>query len=122
MNISDEEVISALLTEPTIKRAADKCQLSQRQIHERMKNADFQKQYKAAKSQILETTTAALQSQISKSTETVIKIMNDPKNAPQIRLNAADMIFRHCMKLTETVDIIQRIEVLEAMQETDNEY
>ncbi len=117
MNISNEEVISALLSEPTMKKAAEKCKLSQRQIHERMKTADFKKQYDKAKSELLDIAVSALQSQISTSTETVINIMNDTNNAPQIRLNAADMIFRHYIKLTETFNIIQRIEALEAVQE-----
>ena len=39
--IENEVVISALLNEPTVQKAAEKCGLSQRQIYERMKQKNF---------------------------------------------------------------------------------
>lgn len=120
MNISNEIVISALLTEPTIGKAAEKCKLSERQIFERMKQPSFRQEYNRAKRQILESATNALQSRLTAATETTIEIMQNKENSPQTRLNAANLIFNQCQKLTETVDIIDRIQTLE--KQVDNEY
>ena len=114
--IDDEVVISALLSEPTISKAAEKCGLSQRQIYERMKQKNFKEEYHQAKRSILESATNALQACLTAATETTIQIMQDAENSPQIRLNAAGMIFNQCQKMTEVVDILDRIESLEEMQ------
>lgn len=114
--IENEVVISALLSEPTISKAAEKCGLSQRQIYERMKQKDFKEEYNQAKRSILESATNTLQSRLTAATETAIQIMQDAENSPQIRLNACNLVFSQCMKLSEVVDIISRIESLEEMQ------
>lgn len=116
MNISNEIVISALLTEPTISKAAEKCGLSQRQIYERMKEGGFKQEYRQAKRSVLESVANTLQSRLTTAVETAIQIMQDSENSPQIRLNACNLIFNQCQKLTETVDIISRVENLEEMQ------
>lgn len=116
MNISNEIVISALLTEPTVQKAAEKCGLSQRQIYERMKQGGFKKEYSQAKKGILESVANSLQTRLTAAVETEMQIMQDSENSPQIRLNAANLIFNQCQKLTETVDIVNRIESLEEMQ------
>lgn len=120
MNISNEIVISALLSEPTISKAAEKCGLSQRQIYERMKEGGFKQEYRQAKRSVLESVANTLQSRLTTAVETAIQIMQDSENSPQTRLNACNLIFNQCQKLTETVDIINRVETLE-MQVDDNE-
>ncbi len=111
--IENEVVISALLTEPTIGKAAEKCGLSQRQIYERMKQPSFRQEYNRAKRQVLESVTNALQSRLTAATETAIQIMQDKETSPQTRLSAANLIFNQCQKLTETVDVLDRLESLE---------
>ena len=118
--IENEVVISALLNEPTVQKAAEKCKLSERQIFERMKQPSFRQEYNRAKQQILESATNALQSRLTAATETAIQIMQDAENAPQTRLNACNLIFNQCQKLTETIDILDRIETLE--KQVDNEH
>ncbi len=114
--IENEVVISALLNEPTVQKAAEKCKLSERQIFERMKQPSFRQEYNRAKRQILESATNALQSRLTAATETAIQIMQDKETSPQTRLNACNLIFNQCQKLTETIDILDRIESLEKMQ------
>lgn len=118
--IENEVVIAALLNEPTVSKAAEKCKLSERQIFERMKQPSFRQEYNRAKRQILESATNALQARLTAATETTIEIMQNKENSPQIRLNACNLIFNQCQKLTETVDILDRIETLE--MQVDNEH
>ena len=48
-------------------------------------------------------------------------IATDPANSAQVRLNASEAIIRTSLKLTEQVDILQRIEKLEEQtREQDN--
>ena len=42
------------------------------------------------------------------------EIMDNSDNAPQVRLNAADAILRHGLRLTEQMDILDRLDELEA--------
>ena len=118
--IENEVVISALLNEPTVQKAAEKCGLSQRQIYERMKEKNFKEEYHQAKRSILEAVTNGLQARLTAATETTIEIMQNKENSPQTRLNAANLIFNQCQKLTETIDILDRIETLE--MQVDNEH
>ena len=114
--IENEVVIAALLNEPTVSKAAEKCGLSQRQIYERMKTKNFKEEYHQAKRSILEAVTNGLQTRLTAATETAIQIMQDKETSPQTRLNACNLIFHQCQKLTETIDILDRIESLEKMQ------
>ncbi len=114
--IENEVVISALLNEPTVQKAAEKCGLSQRQIYERMKQMSFKQEYRQAKRSILESVTNGLQARLTAATETTIEIMQNKENSPQVRLNACGLIFNQCQKLTETIDILDRIESLEKIQ------
>lgn len=118
--IENEVVIAALLNEPTVSKAAEKCGLSQRQIYERMKTKNFKEEYHQAKRSILEAVTNGLQTRLTAATETAIQIMQDKETSPQTRLNACNLIFNQCQKLTETIDILDRIESLE--KQVDNEH
>jgi hypothetical protein len=44
---------------------------------------------------------------------TMVEVMADKSNSPQTRVNAADNILRHGVKLTETVDILEKLRELE---------
>ena len=118
--IENEVVISALLNELTVQKAAEKCGLSQRQIYERMKQKNFKEEYHQAKRSILEAVTNGLQARLTAATETAIQIMQDKETSPQTRLNACNLVFNQCQKLTETIDILDRIETLE--KQVDNEH
>ena len=45
--------------------------------------------------------------------------MRDEEAPPQTRLNAADTILRNSMKLSERVDILERLDALEDKLEDD---
>jgi len=51
------------------------------------------------------------------SVSTMSAIMTNEANSPQVRLNAADTILRYALKLTDKVDILERVENLEKILE-----
>ena len=78
-----------------------------------MDNPDFVRKYDAKRRELLTSSCHMLQAKMGRATEELIKIIEDPKTATQIRLNAIDMLFRHAYKQTEIMDILTRLDILE---------
>jgi len=117
VKISDEAIISAVLTCETIKKAAEACGLCESQLYKRMRTDGFKAKYSRVKDQMLDSVTSTMQNGMKEAACTMIKIMRDPSIAPQTRLNAADSILRNGMKLTEQNEILQRLEKLEDLND-----
>ena len=115
LKISDEEIIAALLSAETNRKAADICGLSERQLYKRMRSDDFKIRYARARGQILDRATTTVQSGMNEAVCTMIDIMRNTDISPQTRLNAADSVLRNGLKLTEQNEILQRLERLEEM-------
>ena len=110
-------MIAALITKSSVSAASKACGLSETQIYQRMKDPEFAILYKEARRDLLAGCTVTMQSQMGQAVETMAQIMTNEENTPQVRLNAADTILRHGLKLTEQIDIIERLESLERMME-----
>lgn len=113
----DERVIAALLASPTVKAAAEACGVSERRIYARLQKPEFRERYDKARHDLLDHATARLQGRTGEAVETMADVMNDPKNPPQTRLNAAEAIVRNTLKLTEQGDILARLDALERASE-----
>ena len=113
----DEKILAALIAYPTIRAAASACQLSETQIYARLKDPAFKWRYEKARLEMLEESTAALQKHIGAAVEEMGKIATSHTGVtPQVRLNACEAIIRNSLKLTEQVEILRRLEALEAAQ------
>lgn len=112
--MNDEKIISALLSNPTVKEAAASIGTTPQTIYNRLRDADFKSNYAEARQQVLEENCYRLQSYIADAVEQIHTVVTDPDEKSQIRLNAADALLRHCYRLTELTDVITRIEKLEA--------
>lgn len=108
----DELIISALLSNPTIRAAAIVCEVSERQIYTRLKTPSFKARYDAARRELLEQSTAYVQGMVSEAIKKMHDVMNDPETSKQVQLNAAEGIIRNSLKLTEQADVISQIEDL----------
>lgn len=117
MKVSDELIISALLSCRTNAQAAEKCGLSEAQLYVRMRAEKFKEKYDKARYELLERNAAALQGHLGSAIQAMADIVEDEKTAPQVKLNAADAIIRNSLKLTEQADILKRLEALERAQE-----
>lgn len=114
--ISDEEIIAALFGSGTIKAAAERTGYTVKALYQRMKAPEFKKLYQEAKSTLLSETCTALQLQAAEAVNTLAAIMKDERAAAQSRVTAATAILQHTNKYTEAVDIIERLEAVEAAQ------
>ena len=99
--ISDEVIISALISNGTIKAAAIAIGLTERTIYDRMSSGDFKALYKSAKADVVRKAIFELNNQIGAAVETVVSIMNDEKINSAIRLQAAQTILRNANKFSE---------------------
>lgn len=99
--ITDEHIVAALLTNGTIKQAAESVGLSERTIYERMNGGDFQALYKAAKADLIRGAVFSLNGKLQEAINTVADIMANDENNPAVRLQAAQTILNTAGKFMQ---------------------
>lgn len=109
-NAKQELLISALLTHPTIKEAAEATGIPESTIYSNLKKKDFKEKYNKAKSDILNQTTSYLQGLIADTVKVIHSIAKDEEAQPQTRITACRTLLEYSVKFTETNDIMQRLE------------
>jgi len=118
-NSKRELMLSALLTNPTVREAALVSGVPEQTLYGWLRKPDFMDEYKQRKRQVVAEASDYLQSQINAATQIITSIMNDTDTPPQVRLNAAKAIVETGYKIVEQAEIITRIEALEAVS-SDN--
>ena len=103
MAMRDEAVITAILTNPTIKAAAASLNCSESAIYKRLKEPKFKTALSKRRSMLLEEAMNVLQSRMLEAVEIISGIMNNTEAPPQTRLNAAESLLRNSLKLSELV-------------------
>ena len=113
MKISNEKIISALLTCPTNVKAAAQLGLSESQLYKRMREEKFQSELKAAKELVMGDALSKLQIGMSEAADALREIVNDRDINPQCRVYASNVLLQNGLRLTEQLDILKRLEALE---------
>lgn len=103
--ITDEQIIVALMNHGTIKAAAAAVNLSERTIYDRMSGGEFQALYKAAKADLIRAAVFSINGQLQEAVNTVAEIMADKENNPAVRLQAAQTILNTACKFTQRLAI-----------------
>lgn len=103
--ISDEVIISALMSNGTIKATAAAIGITERTIYDRMSNGEFQAMYKSAKADIVRKAIFELNNQIGAAVEIIVSIMSDQEINPAIRLQAAQTILNNASKFSDRLNI-----------------
>ena len=106
--VSNEEIIAALLNSSTLTQAAQAADISPRALYDRMGQADFRAQYRAAKAAILRGAVNNISNRLAQAIDTTAAIMEDESNNPAIRLQAAQTILNHAGKFLERLDTADR--------------
>ena len=105
----DELIISALIGNPTVRKAAKACGVSETQIYARLRTPAFKARYDAVRLELLEQSTVYIQGLVGDATEKMREVMNNPDASPQVQLNAAEAIIRSSLKLTEDSEMLKDI-------------
>lgn len=101
MKLTDETIISALLTSSTNREAAEKLGISETGLYKRLREKSFCQLYNEVNVQIMARTADSVRAKMLSALETVFQIMNNEQLPPQTRLNAANSILRNCANIIQ---------------------
>jgi hypothetical protein len=106
-----EKVLVALLETPSIRDAAKSSGVSEATIYNFLRDSEFKTAYRNARRQTVETAIAQMQNAASEAVER-LKELQYCEN-PAVAARCAQIIFENSIKGMETLDILERLEVLE---------
>ena len=106
--VSDEQIISALMTNATYKDTALSVGIAERTLYERMNNREFKEKYKNAKSDLVRRAIFEINRQIGSAVDTVIEIMTDKNVNPAIRLQAAQTLLNNSNRFTDRLNFEEK--------------
>ena len=114
MRVSDEQIIAALFSTSSNKEAAALAGISTKTLYSRLAQPEFQEKVRAARRELLESVATEIQRCTTSAVRVIAEIREDEMVNPAIRLQAADAILRHTVKLTDLVDLSARLEAMES--------
>jgi len=106
-----EKALTALLESATITEAAKKCGLNEKTLRRYLDDAEFQKEFRAARRVVFEQNIVRLQSLHAGAVDTLER--NLTCENPSVEVRAAQIIIDGSRKDFETLDILERLETLE---------
>ncbi len=109
--LNREKAVSSLLESATITEAAQKCGLNEKTLRRYLEDAEFQKEFRAARRSIFEQNIARLQSLHAGAVAALERNLNCEN--PSVEVRAAQIVIESNRKDFETLDILQRLEILE---------
>lgn len=114
---NNEHIIAALLSTTTITEAAEIAGVSAKTIHARLKDENFKNELDKARRELWKGYATSLQGRLGRAIQTISEIMDNEEAPPQVRLNASAEIIRSGMRITELVDVVERVDALEKIVE-----
>ena len=115
MRVTDSALISALLTCPTIKQAAESVKLSEQAVYSRLRKPDFREKLQNARNDQFQVISSKLEDAKFRALDTLINILDDSEVSAGIKVRASQTLLDLSLKNREQADIISRIENLEEM-------
>lgn len=106
--VSDEEIVSALLSSGTVKEASVVAGLPVRTMYDRMSTRDFQIMYREARAEIIRSAVYNLTAHITEAVDTIAEIMADPTNNPAVRMQAAQTLLSNAERFTARLTAEER--------------
>jgi hypothetical protein len=114
-----EKVLNALLESATISDAAIKCRLNEKTVRRYLADAEFQKEFRAARRVVFEQNIIRLQSLHAGAVDTLERNLNCENPSTEVR--AAQIVIESTRKDFETLDVLHRLEVLENEHQNQNQ-
>jgi AcrR family transcriptional regulator len=107
-----ENVIACLLSSDTISQAASAAGISESTIYNYLRNAEFQKQYREVKQQIVSQAASSISTMTRPAIDEMFHLLLNSKS-DNTRLKAAELIINYSLQLVTLDEIENRIEQLE---------
>ena len=105
--------LKAMLEESTITKAAEKAHISRSTAYKYLDDPVFKEELSKRRSEFISDTVRFLQSKLTTCSEVLVDIIEKPYVADQVKVNAINSIFANCKAMTETAEIIERLDDLE---------
>ena len=121
MRVTDNQLISALLSCPTIKLASDEVGLSEQSIYSRLRKPDFREKLQNARNDQFQVISNKLENANFKALDTLLKILDDETVSAGVKVRASQTLLDLSLKNREQADIIARIQILEEMLKEQKE-
>lgn len=115
MRVTDNALISALLTCPTIKQASDEVGLSEQAVYSRLRKVDFREKLQSARNDQFQVISSKLEDANFKALNTLVSILDDSEVSAGIKVRASQTLLDLSLRNREQADILTRIQNLEEM-------
>ena len=109
--VNREKALSALLESASITEAAAKCDLNEKTLRRYLDDDEFRNEYRSARRAAFEQNIVRLQSLHAVAVSTLERNLSCEN--PSVEVRAAQIIIEASRKDFETLDILERLEVLE---------
>lgn len=109
-----EKAIHALLSQPTIKKAAEVSGIGERTLHTYLDDPEFKREYQERRRNMMESACGVLTSHVGYAIAALLEITTDKRAGKIARVNAARTILEYALKTFEEMDLQARIETLES--------
>ncbi len=118
MNGKQQAFLKAMLEESTITKASEKAGISRKTAYKYLSDRDFQSEVNRRRAECVNDTVRFLQGKLALCGETLIKIIESPEIPPQVKINAVNAVYTNCKSMTETAEILTRLEEIEKQIES----
>ena len=101
--MTDEKLIAALVSAPTVRDAAKIAGVSESLMYKRLGEFRFRDALNKQRALLLEDVRTAVMSHITTAVNVMVTIASSEDIAPQTRLNACEGLLKYASKLTEQI-------------------
>ena len=119
--ISDEQLITALATSTSITDAAKNLGVTRQAIYNRLQKPEFRKRLQSERDSKFQVAGNQLAGGMTEAIQVILSIMKDAETAPGTRIKAGQILLDICLRTSEQLDILSRIETLEKMLAEGND-
>lgn len=104
--------LESLLAAPTIRAAAKKCGVAEQTLHRWLREPDFASALRARQEEVLAEASGLLKQHTLRAIRTLLREMTSKTSKGIVRLNAADKVLTHALRLREAIDVASAIRQL----------
>src|SRR5215213_234919 len=107
--LREDAALAALLSEPTIDAAANRCGVSRATLYRWLDDPAFLARYRAARRQVVEHAVSRLQQTASAAVDALETLVGDTAQPGAVRVSAAKAILDYAFKGVEMLDLVAEI-------------
>ena len=115
LTLKQEQLITALLSLPTITAAAEVVGINERTARRWLKKPQIQEAYKAAREKVFDEAIASLKASASDAVDTLKNNLSGMEVPPAVQVRAAQIILELAIELHEMNDLRQKVAELDML-------